>query len=279
MKQQTLPHRVALVEFSCFRCELEAACPPWTVVGALERTGMQAAVFTIVQELALMLLQSGEERSPSDWRYHPSFWDDTSCTRKALDVLTSGLADPVVWALGEYIPRQMLCLKMTGQVDADVPTGSVRGRVSPVPLILRSYGTEIPALPDEQGFGHWPGARLVCFERTEEPQDLYDIWLSNAKAGNANRLAHVLVADHTDTVIPQGAAALLAPFGCESREHALMAARGLQSEAIGPALASALGVPFFVCDAPEEQFWTWEAEYVLPADIEERVQKAAGPLP
>jgi hypothetical protein len=204
----------------------------------------------------------------SGWRWDPCFWGDNAVVQETLSLLMAGIADPVVWALGEYDSGELALLQERGSLPAGVPTGPHRGRVWHVPIILRFDKPSDLLLPFQQGHGHFPGVRLAVFAREAQPDELYEEWLGHALQGAHRALERALV---SDTIAPRRAMAWLAPYGDENREHAIVAKAGYSAESLCTLLSSRLRLPLLTTQCELAEFEDWEADHHLPQDLMSQV--------
>lgn len=205
-----------------------------------------------------------------EWRWAPLFWRCPAVLRACWGVLLEGLADPVVWALSEYMWGELSPLVEAGLLPPEIPTltltdppkvthggdrfASLFRLGVHIPVILRDIDPCSIPLPFHQGFGHFAGVRFAAFERSSAPVDLYSAWIASVGNRDLKSVSKLLV---TDDLAPENTSCWLSPFGEENRDQRPSVARlNVDAGELAASIARRLGLPH-----------RWDWDYMLPPDV------------
>lgn len=254
------------------------------VVSVIERVTQDDG--TPLPEVIGRSLQGEALLRPGHRKLFPSFWHHRSLVSKSIGVLAAGDPSSTMWVMGEYdggwgrvgvAPRdgqqtelqELVRLKRISAEHYQLLGSTFRGQAQ---VIYRQKPSDPVLLRDSQGRGHMHGVRFVLFPGIDEPKEVLDRWLSQASVERNSALMKLSI---SDSMGPGGASGWLGPFGDENREHALVASKDLECQALAQGLAMAYGLRLVRCRCSANEWEMWQSEYELPLMLRDYLR--AGP--
>jgi hypothetical protein len=215
----------------------------------------------------------------------PAFWHNPAWVLNLLELMCHDLRDPVIWAVGWYDGVGVAFLSSSPYLAGSpvVPTPHTGGRPQErVPVILR---LETPAqLLTERGLLLLPhdirrgdsGAKLLIFERAEEPIELYTLWREGGLSclfGMEKQLHLNLLFAKEEPVLPVFSG-LLAPYRKGLEDHIVVFSKHVGAEEVLKRLASLLRLPYLSWDCTEKEFGLWLIRHELPPELNRQLGMA-----